>query len=142
MAAFGDSYEREMQNMPNRPLAEPLFDPELIDRCVGPHPLRTVTELGEQSHFFVGVDPGSAQARSDTAIVSMCFACVLPGLETRPAHIPSLGYGVVWLRPSSLSLTLPPPAPRDTLAQSGSSSGAKPNIQWSSQRRTKAAGST
>jgi hypothetical protein len=98
MAAFGDSYEREMQNMPNRALAETIFDAVEVDRCIGLRPATPIVELGEQTHFFLGIDPGSSHNRSDTAIVSICFTHVLPNHPRVDASIPSHAYGVV--RPS------------------------------------------
>lgn len=79
MAPFGDSLEREMDNIPLASMRERLFKPELIERAVGlGAPL--ATRLDEQSRFYVAVDPGTSRGRSDTAVLS--FVCTNRGSFT------------------------------------------------------------
>lgn len=79
MKPFGAAaYNREILNTSAAATAFPVFDASLIDRRLG-REAPVVADTGELTHFFVGVDPGSASRRSDTGLVAFSLRDSLVG---------------------------------------------------------------
>jgi hypothetical protein len=77
------AYDTEMQNLDALDPAQPVFDPASIDAAVGFN-AREVRVETMQTHFFIGIDPGSSVTRSDTAITSISFVRQLFGFPEVP----------------------------------------------------------
>lgn len=96
MKPFGAAaYAREVQNRTAASTARALFEPELIEKRLGLN-VATLDKFDEVTHFFIGIDPGSVQRRSDTALVSMAAIANAPGLPLLTnLPTPLSGYNVV-----------------------------------------------
>jgi hypothetical protein len=75
---FDNAGRTEMENETLGPQASSFFDQATVDGMLGPHAHR-VPALPLTNHFFLGVDPGSTQDKSDTALVSACWSRRLGG---------------------------------------------------------------
>ncbi len=68
----------EMQNETMGAQSSPYFERAALEATLGPAAPR-VWAMPQINHFFVGIDPGSTQSRSDTAVVSACYVRRLGG---------------------------------------------------------------
>ena len=87
MKPFGeDGFMQEMRSELARNKVKYLFDKDSLNAALGPEAIMVPGFHSDIPYIFTTVDPGSPQDKSKTAIVTVCFESIVPGLPNSTAN--------------------------------------------------------